>query len=715
MAKISTRDKDIISKSFRMLTGGTPPGDLLERFNWNKEFNVFSSATGDNRYFNTLPQFSPSTDPRYGRMMTSREGSFGTIHKQVFEDNVTTLTMTPGVAEFAGLLPFISNMFDVEASIMANKGRMPSTFFYITEAITSFAFWPMHLITVSSSFLNFLMNNPKNKFYSIKAAMGTYIGVATGVLNDVANKLGYIKPVLQKTNQEQPDPLHGIQPDYNPSNAIASLSQVFPDVINKDGTIDLLRLITRGGRKHRFMINKLAELDNNSSITTVEQRTEAQRRVIENVNFNGSVLAGNNSVEYAQGYMNTVGRMRGVNETAYPEVDSSYTSVVAGTRPENDKQFVQGLGPGKGGQGDAANKGGSLFDSVTKAQGMSKTSTSDPTQSIINKDLRGDIKFEYNDNPDERGWANNILDVLKTGFNGSLDAITMRVDSVGSVTDSFSNTATQSPMADKFNSVVKQVNDFKFDVAGGNTGISIIDGIISTVSESVQGVLSGSVLGSIPLALANNAYIKIPDHWESSSVSLHRESYSFTSICNYAHPYEQMMKIWVPFSIMLPLVAGMSAGAAAHTSPFLVKAFCKSRSIIRTGMIENMRFTFGEGEAGWTRDRKPLNLRIEWDVVDLDPLVSLPINRRTSITDFANPTRLVNHILNDDTQYSDYLNRLTGLDYLDTVLRYSRLSRQLTAAKNDLAYSVSSANLGAKMNDSIVGQLGALLTKQIAR
>lgn len=166
---------------------------------------------------------------------------------------------------------------------------------------------------------------------------------------------------------------------------------------------------------------------------------------------------------------------------------------------------------------------------------------------------------------------------------------------------------------------------------------------------------------------------------------------------------------------MLPLVAGMSAGAAAHTSPFLVKAFCKSRSIIRTGMIENMRFTFGEGEAGWTRDRKPLNLRIEWDVVDLDPLVSLPINRRTSITDFTNPTRLINHILNDDTQYSDYLNRLTGLDYLDTVLRYSRLSRQLTAAKNDLAYSISSANLGAKMNDSIVGQLGALLTKQIAR
>lgn len=695
-----------------MLTGGVPPGTVLEKFSWSNEFNVFSSATGDNRYFNTLAQYSPSTDPRNGRLMKSREGSMGTIYKDVFENNVTLLTLTPGVAQFAGLLPFISNMFDAEAAIMANKGRMPSSFFYITETIASFAFWPMHLISISSSFIDFLMNNPKNTFYTIKPAMPLYIGAATGILNDISAKLGFIQPVLQKTNQEQTDPLHGIVPNYDPSNAIASLSEVMPDVINRDGTIDLLRLMTRGGRKHRHMINKLAELDNSFPGGSVEDKVKAQRKIIENTHIDERVNSGENSVVYSREYMDTVGRMRGADEGNYPETDSAYTSVVAGTRPQNDQQFVSSLGTVKD-----AETGKTQNQARAEQTNMSTANTTDPTKAIGNGDigvLNGG-SFNYNDNPDERSWAGNIVDVLKTGFNGSLDAITLRIESTGSVTDSFSNTATASPMADKFNSIVKQVNDFKFDVSGGATGFSIIDKVISTIGEGIQGALSGTVIGNIPLALANNAYIKIPDHWESSSVNLHRESYAFTSVCTYAHPYEQMMKIWTIFSMMLPLVAGLSAGASAHTSPLLVKAFCKSRSIIRTGMVENMRFTFGEGEAGWTRDRKPLNLRVEFDIVDLDPLVSLPINRRTSITDFSNPSRLASHILNDDTQYSDYLTRLTGLDYLDTILRYSRLSRMLTTAKNDLAYSISAENLGNKLNDSIVGQLGQLMTKQMAR
>jgi hypothetical protein len=147
----------------------------------------------------------------------------------------------------------------------------------------------------------------------------------------------------------------------------------------------------------------------------------------------------------------------------------------------------------------------------------------------------------------------------------------------------------------------------------------------------------------------------------------------------------------------------------------LVKSFAQGRQFIRIGMVESMRFTFGEGELGWTKDRKPLNMRVELEIVDLDPVISLPVNRSLSLLDFTNPAAAVKRMFSDDTQYNDYLSRLTGLSYLDTILRFNRLGRILTSAKRDLAYSISAENMAGKLSSSIIGDIGKVFTKQIAR
>ncbi|WP_228493068.1 hypothetical protein, partial [Pseudomonas aeruginosa] len=81
-------------------------------------------------------------------------------------------------------------------------------------------------------------------------------------------------------------------------------------------------------------------------------------------------------------------------------------------------------------------------------------------------------------------------------------------------------------MAEKFNSIVRTTNDFTFDVAKGQTGLAIVDGLINIVKDAAMGALSGSVIGNIPLAVANNSYVKIPDHWTESSCNLHTETYT---------------------------------------------------------------------------------------------------------------------------------------------------------------------------------------------
>lgn len=722
MAQVTTRDRDIITKSFRMLTRGIAPSELLEKLDWDRYFNVFSSATGDNRYINPVTQFSPATDPRYGRFMVTREGGMGSLYKEMYEDNVTLLTLTAGVPQFAGLLSFITNMFSPTAAIIANKGRAPGLAFYMGQAAGSIAFWPMQAVSVGVQFLAFLMDSPKNNFYTVKPAMGAYIMGATGILNDLMVKLGYVDPILPKRAQEQSDPLYGLKPDYDNSNAVAALSVLMPDSVNADGTIDLMRLIMKGTRKYRVMLKKLAELDN-AQISTPDEKLERARQLIEEVSFGVGVTSGAPSQEYIEQEMGTVGRVRGETEGNFSEQDSAYINEAAYNSISNSDAGVTSLGTGAsaGSSEEAAMQGMSTASSygatpsINPNERAGRPTPATPDQSAKVTVAAGQQSY-YEDNPNDRTWAGDITDLLNTAFYGGMDAITFRVEGTGgAVSDSFSSQHGPSPMAEKFNSVVSAANDFKFDLAGGNTGIGIVDGVVNMIKEAGIGALSGTVIGNIPLALANNSYVKIPDHWTGSSSNLHTESYEINCQCNYAHPYEQIMKIWIPFSLILGLVAPFSAGGSTYTSPFMVKAFCQGRTVIRTGMPVSAKFIFGEGERGWTKDRKPLNLKIILDIADFEPQVSIPIDRSMSLLDLTNPAAVAQRIFSDDTAYNNYLMRLTGVSYLDTVMRYSRINRQLTGLALDLKTSIRADNFASKISDSIVGDLGRIFTKPIAR
>lgn len=742
--KVAVKDKDIIARSFRMLSSELNNRPLLDNFNWANYFNVFSSATGDNRFVNPVSQFSPATDPRADRFQQASEGGMGPMYKELYDNNAVVLTLVPGVPEFAGLLSFLSNMFDPVSAIMANKGRRPHLSFYMGQALTSIAFWPMQLASIGLEFLQFLMNSPKNRFYTIKEGMPEYVQMSTGVLNDIMVKLGYISPVLPQSTKVQTDSLHGIPTGDTNKNKIAMLNRLYRDVVYEDGTIDLFRLLTRGARKQRFQLKALSDADENwgeGNSLTVKEKSNLVRNLMERaateINSNQTVNRGNPTMDTIKKYYDTVGAYR-ENEGLYPEGQSSYlsedlyknpntnpaTTTAAGATPAPTLDSVTDKLKAEVGASDAT--GGQSSPTIAGSYGSKSTVTANPNESTAAAGLNPNASVADYPEPPVRAykddtnlnstWAGGVVDYLKTALNGGLDAISFRVEnSTGPTSDTFSNAAGPSPLADKFNSVVRAAHDLNFDMAGGATGIGIIDGVVERLKDGAQGLLAGTVLGNIPLALANNSYIKVPDHWQSSSVNLHRESYEISSYCNYAHPYEQVMKIWVLFSLLLPLVAPISAGGSSYTSPPLVKAFCQSRSFIRVGMVESMRFQFGEGEAGWTRDRKPLNFKATLEIVDLEPLVSVPINRNMTLLDFTNPAAAVKRILTDDTAYNDYLGRLTGMSYLDTVLRYRRLNRMVTTTAIDVKSSFRADNVGAMLSDNLVGDILKAFSRPLER
>lgn len=726
---ISITDRDLIKKSFRLMASGVQNITVRDHLNKDLYYNFFSSSPGDNRYVNPLPQFGPSTDPRFSQFMTSREGGMGTQYKRLFDDNATLVTLTPGVAEFTGLLTFITNMFDPVAAVMANKGRAPGFMFYVGSAIGTVAFWPLQLVSIGTQFIYWLANTPKNQFYYVKPAVGHYLQSANNLLNDIMVSLGAVKPILPM-KYDDVSPVNGIDANYKTEyqEEVARLSKTFGDVINADGTIDLARMMTRGVRKFRHFVKEVHALDT-AAIDSPNEKLDSIEDKLRNFRPGDGNTYDVPLQTLLDKELGTTGKIRGdgASEPSTPERHSAFLDRevyddpnASGDQPQYSN-ITSGGGTLPGLYGNNNNQGGTppaLDNSQSGAAPSHPGDSNRPpaTGTTPNIYERNENQVTYEDNVQDRSWMGDIVDFLETSLYGGFDAITFRCEHNGPVSDSFSNTSTQSPMASKFNSAVKSVNDFRFDMADMQSGIAPIDGILNMARDAVAGIASSASIVNIPLALTNNSSINIPEHWSESSANLHRETYKFEFKATYASLYSQVTTMWAPFCMLLPLILPNSAGPSAQTSPFLTKVFCKGRQIIRTGMVESATIRFGDGQGGWTKDRKCLNITVELTFVDMEKYISLPITRASGLlSSITNPAAAVSRMLTDVGPYNAYLARITGTDYLDTLLRWSQLSRRLTVQTTAWKASVQPSNIAGMVADSIVGDITKVFVRPLSR
>ncbi|AUR80924.1 hypothetical protein FDJ25_gp008 [Vibrio phage Aphrodite1] len=722
---VTVTDRDLIKKSFRLMAAGVENVTVRDHLNKDLYYNFFSSSPGDNRYVNPLPQFSPAADPRFTQFMPSKEGGMGTQYKRVFDDNASLVTITPGVPEFTGLLTFITNMFDPVAAVMANKGRTPGFMFYVGQAVGTIAFAPIQLISIGTQFIYWLANTPKNQFYYVKPSVGLYMQSANNLLNDIMVSLGAIKPLLPMTYDDTA-PVNGIDPSYKTAyqEEVARLSKTFGDVVNEDGTIDLARMMTRGVRKFRHFVKEVKKLDD-ADINSPDEKLDAIETKMKNFRPGDGNAYDVPLKDFLDKELNTVGRIRGdgTDEPHTAERHSAYLDKDAyeNARPPEPPMTSRGDGtlPGLYGNQNVTGDTPPSSNNSSSAQSPSHPGDSErppytgttPNIYQVNQD-----QTTYEDNTQDRSWMGDIVDLLETSLYGGFDAITFRHEHNGAVSDSFSNTSTQSPMAGKFNSAVKSVNDFRFDMADLQTGISPIDGILNMARDAVAGISSSAAIVNIPLALTNNTHINIPEHWSESSANLHRETYKFEFKATYATLYSQVTTMWAPFCMLLPLIFPNSAGGSAQTSPFLCKVFSKGRQVIRTGMVESATIRFGDGVGGWTKDRKCLNITVELTFVDMEKYISLPITRASGLlASLTNPAAAVSRMLTDVGPYNAYLARITGTDYLDTVLRWSQLSRRLTTQQVAWKQSVSPGNIAGMVTDSVIGDISKVFVRPISR
>lgn len=224
-------------------------------------------------------------------------------------------------------------------------------------------------------------------------------------------------------------------------------------------------------------------------------------------------------------------------------------------------------------------------------------------------------------------WSTATSDAFKTYFSAS-ENIVFYLDGMTEVSESFSNSTTESSLASTINGFSDTAKEIQFILGGTDSVISnllsgatdVTSSITSSLS-SVVGTFGGGILSSLcdsgVTSVLKGGKIIFPEIWQDSqfdrsyslNIKLRSPDHDSLSIfLNILVPYIHLLALCLP--------RGIEDDPNAYTSPFLVKAFCKGMFNVDMGMITSMSVTKG-AECCWNDDGLPTQIDISLEIKDL--------------------------------------------------------------------------------------------------
>lgn len=238
------------------------------------------------------------------------------------------------------------------------------------------------------------------------------------------------------------------------------------------------------------------------------------------------------------------------------------------------------------------------------------------------------------------------------------------------------------------------VADFNIaNIAGG-----LVSGLANSVKDVAMGALDGVTMGygsSVMSALgilAGNGYIDIPKHWQSSSASIGRSTYSMELISPYGNVVSQMTNIYIPLSMILVGALPLATGKQSYTSPFLVQLFDRGRSQIQLGLIESVSITRGTSNLGFTNVGYPMAMKVSFSVADLSSIISMPL-ATGGLFNLNNSS--------SDMMINDYIAVLAGQDIYSQIYALPRIKINIAKAINSAKRFVSPAYWASAAHNSV--------------
>ena len=312
----------------------------------------------------------------------------------------------------------------------------------------------------------------------------------------------------------------------------------------------------------------------------------------------------------------------------------------------------------------------------------------------------------------------NFWSGIKAGALEGMNFIGFRIEKMDTG-ESFSNSTQDSPLLAALNEQVAanrkkyldEIGQGQGAMAGMLSGARNLATSVSNIKQAASNIVSAmkgnnSALNSvIAYAASGNGYFDLPKQWSGSSGMTRSLSFSLKLRAKTGGDNVSIFQsIMVPLSILISAALPRAVGDSSYTSPFLVRAFCKGMFSIPAGIITTLSITRGASEFGWSLNRIPTVVDVNFTIDDLSPMLFLSVAGGKGAWD-ALKQAFVNN-----SKMHEYINTLVGIGLKERYYLMGQLKRRLKTAalisKNTL---FSATYHGYVMGDSaIVRSLMAL-------
>lgn len=619
-------DSDWLRQSFLLPKGAIDSRDAVRR-TFSEASRKFTDTTlGGNFAINCPPQFTRFADRKRHRRGMSK--GMGRYYSEAIDDNAQLVNLRFGVPEYNSLFSFFTGFYSADLALMARQGRSNGFFYGVGKLIGFVVGIPLQIPILTHRVLSFMMGTPRTKYYYLKPAMPLYWNAVTGIVNELATNLALI-PAVYQTKYDQSK--HGQFANTHLSKEqIQEYNHLLPDIMRRDGGIDVYAVATRAHRLQRQWNEQVAAIMEKKGLSLDERNRQIQ-----------SLEAQTFSVKSPP---------RSLNE---------YVNDYLSSGPGN----VESLPSEQAKQQQAAPPATGSVDQATAMAGLEATTAN----------ISAETEKVGSFYPQEEGVRQRVWSYLLAEEQDGAQFITYRVDYTGAASESFSSATKESDLQSTFNAASSSARNARFSIADGNlTGV--LGSFVKAAGDVVSGALDQVGLSGL-LSLAGSAFVDIPKHWESSSAQLPRADFTVKLRSAYGNDQSRLQALLVPLAGLLAGALPLSTGQNSYTSPFLCECYCRGRCQIRLGMIESMTISRGEGNLGWNRDGKPLGIDVTFSVVDLSSIMHMPLAQAVGWQSLGDVTA---ELFGEDSTYRDYMAVLSSMTLSSQIYQFPKLFRNIT-------------------------------------
>lgn len=306
---------------------------------------------------------------------------------------------------------------------------------------------------------------------------------------------------------------------------------------------------------------------------------------------------------------------------------------------------------------------------------------------VTDKGASNNIEMNPKAKEEDKSWSSKFAEFFDAEFRQGSQFAVFKVDYTGPQQEAFANSAVESDLSQKYNNISSQAREARFSLSDGNiTGTAVDDfvkGTVGAVADVAAGALSGvtmglsDIIGNAIKGLTGSGFIDIPKHWQSSTATLPRGTYTIQLVSPYGNAISQMQNIYIPLAMILAGALPLSTGSQSYTSPFLCQLYDRGRCQVQLGMIESVNVTRGTSNLAFNNRGQAMAIDVTFTIVDLSSIMHMPISTGSLFES--------NKAVDEDNILMDYLAVLAGQDI------YSQIY-MLPKAKLNLAKRISGLN-----------------------